>query len=122
MKVKNLADQFTQVTDYFSPKVIGAVNEVYIKIAKIKGDKIPWHHHQEEDELFYIVSGALLFEVEGQEPFTMHQGDLFIVPRGVNHKVSAREECHIMLIENKTTAHTGEVDSEVTRSIAEQLR
>lgn len=121
MKAKNLAEQFTQVRDYFSPKVIGEVNDVYIKVAKIKGDKIPWHNHREEDELFYIVSGELLFEVEGQAPFTMRQGDLFIVPRGVNHKVSAREECQIMLIENKTTAHTGEVDTEITRSIEEQL-
>ncbi|HKK77167.1 MAG TPA: cupin domain-containing protein [Saprospiraceae bacterium] len=121
MKPKNLAEQFARVSDYFSPKVIGEVNDVYIKVAKIKGDKIPWHNHREEDELFYIVSGELLFEVEGQSPFTMRGGDLFIVPRGVNHKVSAREECQIMLIENKTTAHTGEVDAEITRSIEEQL-
>lgn len=121
-KPKNLAAQFTQVKDYFSPKVIGEVNEVYLKIAKIKGDKIPWHNHRDEDELFYIVSGELLFEIEGQAPFTMQVGDFFIVPRGVNHRVSAREECQIMLIENKTTAHTGEVRSDITRSIEDQLR
>lgn len=121
-KHKNLAAQFDSVTDYFSPKVIGEVNEVYIKVAKIKGDKIPWHNHRDEDELFYIVSGELLFEVEGQPSFTMQTGDYFIVPRGVNHRVSAQEECHIMLIENKTTAHTGDVTSDITRSIEEQLR
>jgi quercetin dioxygenase-like cupin family protein len=122
VKPKNLAAQLDSVQDYFSPKVIGTVNDVYVKVAKIKGDKIPWHNHRDEDELFYIVSGELLFEVEGQAPFTMQAGDYFIVPRGINHRVSAQNECHLMLIENKTTAHTGDVDTEITRSIEEQLR
>ncbi len=117
-----LLDEFSDVQDYFSPKVIGEVNEVYVKVAKIKGDKIPWHNHKNEDELFYIVEGSLLFEVEGEEPFTMAKGDLFIVKKGINHRVSSKEECKIMLIENKSTAHTGEVISEVTRSIEDQLR
>jgi len=116
-----LLDQFSNVQDYFSPKVIGEVNDVYVKVAKIKGDKIPWHNHKNEDELFYIVDGSLLFEVENEEPFVMNKGDLFIIKRGINHRVSAAEECKIMLIENKSTAHTGEVVSEVTRSIEEQL-
>lgn len=118
---KNLLAQFDRVTDYFSPKVVGEVNDVYIKVAKIKGDKIPWHNHRDEDELFYVLEGELIFEVENQEPFTMREGEFFIVPRGVNHKVMAPEECKIMLIENKSTAHTGEVASEITRSIEEQL-
>lgn len=117
-----LKDHFQKVTDYFSPKVIGEVNDVYVKVAKIKGEDIPWHNHKNEDELFYIVEGSLLFEVEGQEPFTMRAGDLYIVPRGVNHRVSSAEECKIMLIENKSTAHTGEVESPITRSITEQLK
>jgi len=117
-----LLNEFTDVQDYFSPKIIGEVNDVYVKVAKIKGDEIPWHNHKNEDELFYIVDGSLLFEVEGEEAFNMSKGDLFIVKRGINHRVSAKEECKIMLIENKSTAHTGEVVSEVTRSIEEQLR
>lgn len=122
MQAKNLKAQFESVKDYFSPKVVGAVNDVYIKIAKIKGDKVPWHNHENEDELFYIIEGSLLFEVEGQESFTMQTGDFFIVPKGVNHRVSAQEECKLMLIENKTTAHTGKVASEITRSIEDQLK
>lgn len=117
----NLKSKFDNITEYFSPKVIGEVNDVYVKVAKIKGDDIPWHNHKNEDELFYIVEGSLLFEIENEESFVMNQGDLFIVKRGINHKVSAKEECKIMLIENKTTAHTGEVDSHVTKSIEEQL-
>lgn len=117
----NLKSKFENINEYFSPKVIGEVNDVFVKVAKIKGDDIPWHNHKNEDELFYIVEGSLLFEIENQESFTMNQGDLFIIKRGINHKVSAKEECKIMLIENKTTAHTGEVQSEVTKSIEEQL-
>jgi len=116
-----LKDEFENINEYFSPKVIGEVNDVYVKVAKIKGEDIPWHNHKNEDELFYIVEGSLFFEIEHQEGFTMNQGDLFIVKRGINHRVSAKEECKIMLIENKTTAHTGEVVSEVTKSIEDQL-
>jgi len=118
----NLKEKFMEVKEYFSPKVIGEVNDVYVKIAKIKGDKIPWHNHKNEDELFYIVDGSLLFEEKGKDPFTMKKGDIYIVKRGVNHKVSAQEECKIMLIESKATAHTGEVKSEITKSVEHQLK
>ncbi len=117
----NLKSKFKNVQDYFSPKVIGEVNDVYVKIAKIKGDKIPWHNHKNEDELFYIVEGSLLFEIEDKDSFVMNEGDIFIIKRGVNHKVSAEEECKIMLIENKSTAHTGEINSDITKTIEEQL-
>lgn len=116
-----LADQLNNVSKYFSPKVIGEVNDTFVKVAKIKGDDIPWHNHKNEDELFYIIEGSLLFEEEGKAPFTMEKGDLYIVKRGVNHRVSAVEECHIMLVEPKVTAHTGEVKSKVTKLIEEQL-
>jgi quercetin dioxygenase-like cupin family protein len=116
----NLKEKLSEITEYFSPKIIGEVNEVFIKLAKIKGDKVPWHNHKNEDELFQVLSGNLLFEVEGQKPFTMKSGDLFIVKRGINHRISSKEECHIMLIENKTALHTGEIVSEITKSIKKQ--
>jgi len=115
----NLKSQFENLP-YFSPKIIEEVNDVFVKVAKIKGEKVPWHNHVDEDELFYIVEGSLLFEVENEHSFTMNQGDLFVVKKGVNHRVSSKEDCLIMLIENKTTAHTGKVDSEITKSIDEQ--
>jgi len=117
----NLKQKFDDVDEYFSPKIIGEVNDVYVKTAKIKGEDIPWHSHTNEDELFYIVEGSLLFEIKGEESFTMNEGDLFIVKKGVEHRVSSDEECKILLIENKTTAHTGEVKSEITKSIEQQL-
>jgi mannose-6-phosphate isomerase-like protein (cupin superfamily) len=116
-----LSEFLSDVTAYFSPRVIGEVDDMYIKVAKILGEDIPWHHHINEDELFYIIQGKLLFEVEGREPFFMTQGDIFIVGKGVEHRVSAEEECHIMLFERKSTAHTGEVEADITKSIEDQL-
>ena len=121
MPAINLLDRATALTAYFSPKVIGEVNDVYVKVAKIKGDEIPWHNHADEDELFYIIDGSLLFEIEGEEPFTTEQGDLYIVRRRVNHRVSPTEECSFLLVENKSTAHLGDTESEITKSVEEQL-
>ena len=118
----NIEDYLSKVSGYFSPKVIGEVNDVYVKVAKIKGEDIPWHNHKNEDEAFFIVKGELLFEEEGKDSFKMSEGDFYVVKRGVNHRVSSTEECQIMLIENKSTAHTGEVKSPVTKSVEEQLK
>ena len=121
MSAIKILDRATALTEYFSPKVIGEVNDTYVKVAKIKGDDIPWHNHAAEDELFYIIAGSLLFEIEGEDPFTMEPGDLYIVQRGVNHRVSSTEECSILLVESKSTAHLGDTESEITKSVEEQL-
>lgn len=118
----NITEYLSQINAYFSPKVIGEVNDVFVKLAKIKGEDIPWHNHANEDEAFFILDGELLFEEEGKDPFAMKKGDFYVVRQGVNHRVSSTEECQIMLIENKSTAHTGEVKSHVTKSLEEQLR
>lgn len=116
----NLKKKFADIDSYFSPKIIGELNEVYVKLAKIKGEKIPWHNHKEEDELFYVLEGSLLFEMQGQDSFTMNEGDMFIVKRGINHRVSSVDECKILLVENKSTAHTGDVQTDVTKTIEDQ--
>jgi quercetin dioxygenase-like cupin family protein len=117
----NLRSEFANVEKYFSPRVIGEVNDQYIKVAKIKGQEIPWHNHENEDELFYIVEGQLLMQVENQPDLIMNKGDLYVVKKGVNHRVSSSDECLIMLIETKTTEHTGKVKTAITKSIEEQL-
>jgi mannose-6-phosphate isomerase-like protein (cupin superfamily) len=117
----NITEQLNTINDYYAPKIIGEVNDVFIKLVKIQGNKVPWHHHKNEDELFLIIKGALLFEIENQEPFTMKKGDLFIVKNGISHKVSSKNECHIMLIEKKSTLHTGEVVYEITKPIKNQI-
>lgn len=121
MAVKlNVENIFKSIDDYFAPRIIGEVNDSYIKLAKIKGDKIPWHNHQHEDEMFFILSGELLFEEEGKKPFTMKKGDMYIVKKGINHKVSSKTDCHIMLVENKSTKHTGDIKTAITKTIKEQ--
>ena len=116
----NLKEQLKEVKDYFSPKIVTEVNDQYVKIAKIKGQEVPWHNHENEDELFYILEGTLLMEIESETNRTMKAGDIFVVPKGINHKVSSIDECSIMLIETKTTKHIGEVKSSITKSIQEQ--
>ena len=116
----NLKEQLEHVKDYFTPKIVTEVNDQYVKIAKIKGQEVPWHNHENEDELFYIIEGELLMEVENETNRTMKTGDMFVVPKGINHRVSSIDECSIMLIETKTTKHTGEVKSSITKSIQEQ--
>ena len=116
----NLIEQLKDVKDYFSPKIVTEVNDQYVKIAKIKGQDVPWHNHEDEDELFYIIEGTLLMEIENETIRTMKTGDMFVVPKGINHRVSSIDECSIMLIETKTTKHTGEVKSSITKSIQEQ--
>ncbi|HEX6532988.1 MAG TPA: cupin domain-containing protein [Gemmatimonadaceae bacterium] len=111
--------QFERLTEYWSPKVIGRVNDQYIKVAKIKGE-FTWHAHEEEDEMFLVVKGNLVIQLEDGE-VRLGPGQFVVVPRGVRHNPVAAEECWVVLIETVTTKHTGDVESPLTRSIAEQL-
>ena len=117
----NLKDVFTEIENYFSPRIICEVNDHYVKIAKIKGQEIPWHNHENEDELFYIVDGELLMEIENQPASLLKKDDLYIVKKGINHRVSSTDECLIMLIEPKSTEHTGKINAAITKSIEEQM-
>lgn len=117
----NLEDAFLGLDNYFSPRIIGEVNDQYIKVVKIKGQEVPWHNHENEDELFYVVKGTLLMEIENQPALILKKGDLLVVKKGENHRVSSKEECFIMLIESKTTEHTGKIKSSITKSVKDQL-
>jgi mannose-6-phosphate isomerase-like protein (cupin superfamily) len=108
------------LTEFWSPRVVGEVDDAYIKVAKVKG-QLAWHNHAEEDELFLILKGQLTIEMHGNT-VVLNEGEVFIVPKGVEHNPIANEECLIMLIERKTTKHTGDVVTEKTRSLDEQLR
>jgi mannose-6-phosphate isomerase-like protein (cupin superfamily) len=108
------------LTEFWSPRVVGEVDDAYVKVAKVHGS-LAWHSHQEEDELFFILKGRLRIEMEG-ETVELKEGEMFVVPKGVRHNPVAEEECHILLIERKTTQHTGDVKTEKTRSLSDQLR
>ena len=107
------------LSEYWSPRVIGEIDDSYVKVAKIKGT-LTWHSHEHEDELFFVLKGFLRIEME-QGVVELREGEMFIVPKGVRHNPVAEEECHILLFERKSTAHTGNVVIDKTRSIEEQL-
>jgi mannose-6-phosphate isomerase-like protein (cupin superfamily) len=117
---QKISDRFKEIDEYWSPKVIGEVNDQYVKIAKLKGEFV-WHDHKEEDELFYIVKGKLDIHMK-ENIVHLEEGAIYVVPRGVQHKPVALNECWVMLLEKKTTKHTGDVITEFTRSIEEQLK
>jgi mannose-6-phosphate isomerase-like protein (cupin superfamily) len=108
------------LTELWSPRVVAELDDSYVKVAKVQGT-LAWHSHDDEDELFYILKGKLTIEMEDRT-VVLGQGDTFVVPKGVRHNPVAEHECHIMLIERKSTLHTGSEVTEKTRSVADQLR
>lgn len=116
----NIEAAMEGVTEYCSPKVVGRVNDQYVKVAKLLGEFV-WHSHDDEDELFQVVRGRLRIQFEGGVETVVNAGEFCVVPRGVRHNPVADEECWILLIETVTTKHTGDTDTPRTRSIEEQL-
>jgi mannose-6-phosphate isomerase-like protein (cupin superfamily) len=108
------------LTELWSPRVIAEVDDAYIKVAKVHGS-LAWHSHENEDELFLVLKGHLRIEMESGS-IELSEGEMFVVPKGVRHNPVAEQECHLMLIERKTTLHTGDIVTEKTRSLADQLR
>jgi quercetin dioxygenase-like cupin family protein len=108
--------------ELWSPRVVGQVNNQYIKVVKVQGE-FPWHSHEHEDEMFLVLRGVLCIgrpEADGG-PVSLRPGEFFVVPRGVRHNTSAAEETWIALVETVTTLHTGSEQTPMTRSIEEQL-
>jgi len=116
----DLVSAFDAITDFWSPKVVAQVNDQYVKVAKVRGE-LAWHSHAGEDELFYIVRGNLRMEYENGRVVPLAQGSMHVVPRGVLHNPVAEKECWIVLIEPVTTLHTGDVDTPLTKTLAQQL-
>ncbi len=117
----SLEQAASQLTGLWSPKVLGQVNDQFIKVARVQGE-FPWHAHAHEDELFLVLRGELRIgraTADGGDVL-VHPGEFFIVPRGVRHCTAAAEETWIALIETVTTLHTGEEQTPLTRSIEEQ--
>lgn len=109
-----------QLTEFWSPRIVAEVDDAYVKVAKVLG-QLTWHSHDDEDEMFYVLEGSLRIELE-DKTVLLNKGDAFVVPRGVWHNPVADQECHLMLIERKSTQHTGRELTDRTRSLADQLR
>jgi mannose-6-phosphate isomerase-like protein (cupin superfamily) len=119
MEKINLSEKFSQFTDPWSPKIVGELNGQLVKLVKFQGEFV-WHHHDVEDEMFLVVRGY--FDMHLRDGVVrIHEGEFYIVPRGVEHKPVADEEAHVLLFEPATTLNTGNVRNERTRETLERL-
>jgi mannose-6-phosphate isomerase-like protein (cupin superfamily) len=118
----NLAQKFSLFSEQYSPKIVGELNDSYVKLVKFQGEFV-WHHHEHEDELFFVIQGEMrmkLRENGSEREIVVRPGEFIIIPRGVEHMPSAAEETQVMLLEPKTTLNTGNIENE--RTVAELQR
>ena len=108
----NLAEKFSRIHEHWQPRIVGELNDSYIKLAKVQGEFV-WHQHATEDELFLVVKGRLLLRLRDRDVW-LNEGEFFIVPRGVEHLPVAEEEVQILLLEPKSTVNTGAIQNERT--------
>ena len=119
-KVVNLARCFELFEDTYSPKVVAELNGQLVMVVRCEGEKVPWHSHEHEDELFLVVEGVLEIHLrDGQ--VILNPGELYVVPRGVEHRISPRGLVQLLLFEPSGIEHTGKVRSEITRDAFETL-
>ncbi len=111
-KIINLANKFNLFQEPWHPKIVGELNDSYVKLAKLKG-KFVWHQHDHEDELFLVIKGTLVIKLRDQE-LTIHEGEFVVIPKGVEHLPVAEEEVQVFLLEPKSTLNTGNVQNEKT--------
>ena len=112
MEKINLAEKLSQFSDYFNPRIAGELNGQQVRLVKFQGEFV-WHHHDHEDELFYVVKGSFDMHLR-DKIITINAGEFLIMPRGVEHKPVAGEEVEIMLFEPATTLNTGNVINKKT--------
>ncbi|OYO51182.1 mannose-6-phosphate isomerase, partial [Lachnotalea glycerini] len=104
MEKINIAEKLSLFNEYWSPKIIGEINESYVKLAKLKGDFI-WHTHETEDEMFYVLKGVLTIKFR-EKDVQLNEGECIVIPRGIEHMPVAEEEVHVMLVESMATLNT----------------
>jgi len=116
MRTINIAQKLSLFSDHFSPKIVGEVNDLHVKVTKMKGEFM-WHHHDHEDEMFLVVKGTLHMKIRengAEREELIGPGEFIIIPHGVEHFPSADEEVHMMLLEPKSTLNTGNLKNERT--------
>jgi mannose-6-phosphate isomerase-like protein (cupin superfamily) len=120
MEKVNLAAKLSQITEYWRPKVVGELNGQEVKLVKFKGEFV-WHHHEHEDELFLVVRGLVRLEFR-DHVVSLAEGEVVIVPRGVEHRTAADDEAHVLIFEPAATRNTGNVeDATFTAPVGERL-
>ncbi|HYL45536.1 MAG TPA: cupin domain-containing protein [Candidatus Limnocylindrales bacterium] len=119
MDAVNLNEKLSRVKEYWSPKIVGEVNDSFVKLVKFKNEFV-WHHHENEDEMFLVLQGRMRMKFRDRDVI-VSPGEFIIVPKGVEHMPVAEEEVHVMLFEPKTTLNTGNVRNERTLATLERL-
>ena len=119
IRVVNIGEKLGQFQEQWQPKIVGELNESYIKLVKFQGEFV-WHHHDAEDELFLVVKGALRMRLR-EGDLVVRPGEFIIIPRGVEHLPVADEETHVLLFEPKSTLNTGNVTNERTVPTLERI-
>jgi len=120
INIKNIAQAFEQVNAYWSPALLASLNGQDVRLAKLKGE-FPWHQHDNEDELFFIIKGTLTIDLEDQS-LVLKEGEMVVIPRGTQHRPRAEEEVHALLFEPASTLNTGNIKNEFTKSELKDLR
>lgn len=119
MKKVNIKDKFDLFSDLWKPKVVGELNESYVKVVKVKGE-FDWHYHSDGDELFYIIKGALKIKFDDDEVI-LKNGDMFVVPKATEHCIVADDEVHLMLITPKCFTSMGNLNPEIVRDDVDRI-
>ena len=119
MQAVNLSEKLRQVADYWNPKIVGELNDSFVKVVKLKGEFL-WHHHEHEDELFLVVKGTLRMRFRDKD-VVVREGEFLVVPRGVEHLPVADDEVHVVLLEPKSTLNTGNLRNERTVETLERI-
>lgn len=115
MRKVNLAEKLASFDEHFSPRIVAYYNDNKIQVGKARGEFV-WHSHPETDDFFLVVKGRLTVETR-DEAFELVEGEMIVVPRGVEHRTRADEEAHILLVEPKGTPNTGDSDAEPAREL-----
>ena len=113
MEKVNLVEKFDLFTEHWSPKIVGELNGQQVKLVKFEGPFV-WHHHEHEDEFFYVVKGSFVMELRDKN-IELNEGDFLVVPRGTEHRPNAEKEVWVMLFEPATTVNTGNTENELTK-------
>ena len=121
MKIEkvNIAEKLSQINDYWNPRIVGKLNGQHVKLTKANGEFV-WHKHDNEDEMFLIISGNFTMELR-DKTISVEPGEFIIIPKGVEHKPVANGEVHLMLFEPASTLNTGNVMNEFTRETLEKI-
>ena len=120
LQVVNIEKYFRMFDDTFSPKIVGELNGQHVKLVRVEGDKVPWHTHRAEDEMFWVLEGTLEVHERGAVT-TLHPGEFCVVGRGVEHRVVPLGHVKLVLFEPAGIAHTGDARAEITKDTFDRL-